>query len=135
MTSGTIDTNEPVITVENSACEPPPWLAAAWSCARPTVIGYRSDAVQHDQRQEVVVPGRDEREQEHRDEAGPEQPESHLPEDPELAGAVDPRRLDEASGIASAAYTRMRYTPNGLTSDGMMTAHGVSVRPADENSR
>ena len=39
------------------------------------------------------------------------------------------------SGTASAAYTRMRNTLNGLTSDGRMTAHGVLVMPADENSR
>jgi hypothetical protein len=30
MTSGSTDTNEPVMTVENSACDPPPADAADW---------------------------------------------------------------------------------------------------------
>ena len=32
-------------------------------------------------------------------------------------------------GIASAAKTHIRYRPNGEIRDGMITAHGVSVRP------
>jgi len=37
-------------------------------------------------------------------------------------------------GISMKAW-RIRNTPNGLTSDGRMTAAGVSVSPAPENSR
>lgn len=38
-------------------------------------------------------------------------------------------------GIASAANVHMRYSPNGEISDGMMTAHGVLVRPILLNMR
>src|SRR5450830_1639672 len=48
---------------------------------------------QHDERQEVVVPRRDEREQEHGDDARTEEPQRHLEEDPVLAGTVDPGGL------------------------------------------
>ena len=53
---------------------------------------------QHDQRQEVVVPGGDHGEQQHRDHARRQQPERDLEEGADLAGAVDPRRLEQFGG-------------------------------------
>src|SRR5215213_4153152 len=43
MMSGRIETNAPVMTVENSAWEPEPAAEVACHWARPTVSGYRSE--------------------------------------------------------------------------------------------
>ena len=62
-----IESSEPVITMENSAWEPPPAAAVDCHNASPTVSGNLSGRVEHDQRQEVVVPRRYEREEQHGD--------------------------------------------------------------------
>ena len=62
MINGTIDTSEPVMTTENRA-----WSPAGRT--RRLLLGeadrerIEARAVEHDQRQEVVVPGADQREQ------------------------------------------------------------------------
>ena len=50
---------------------------------------------QHDQGQEVVVPGGDDGEQQHRHDAGREQPQRDREEGAELARAVHPGRLEQ----------------------------------------
>ena len=88
-----IESSEPVITVENRACDPEPPVAVDCHWARPTGKGNFSGRVEHDQRQEVVVPARHEREQQHGDRTGQQQPERDGEEDPELSDAVDPTGL------------------------------------------
>ena len=101
-TSGMMETSEPVITIENRAWEPEPAAEVACHCARPTVSGkYR--AVEHDQGQEVVVPRRDQGEQQHRDEPRCEQSQHDTEEDAGLAGPVDARRLEQGVRTAPAA--------------------------------
>ena len=71
--SGMMDTSDPVTTSENrSAFDPDPPTAWDDHEARPTVMGYRSGVVQHDERKEVVVPGRDEGEEQDCDHSGAE---------------------------------------------------------------
>ena len=53
---------------------------------------------QHHQRQEEVVPDRDELEQEHGDQGRRHDPQRHRAEDAALAGAVDPPGLDQVVG-------------------------------------
>ncbi len=60
--------------------------------------GVQVRVVEHDQRQEVVVPGGDEREEDDGHQAGGEQPQRDRAEDPQLSGAVHAGGLDEAVG-------------------------------------
>jgi hypothetical protein len=63
-----------------------------------------SGRVEHQQWQEVVVPGRDEREEQDGDRTGKQQPECDGEEDAQLAEAVDPAGfheggVDRVSGV------------------------------------
>ena len=89
------DSSDPVITVENRACEPEPPVEVEAHCARPTGSENFSGRVEHDQRQEVVVPGRHQRKQQHGDRAGQQQPERDGEEDPDLTDPIDPARFDQ----------------------------------------
>src|SRR5437764_54362 len=57
--------------------------------------GVEVGGVQHDEREEVVVPGGDQGEEEDGDEPGREEAEGDLPERAELARPIHSRRLDE----------------------------------------
>ena len=128
--SGTMVSSEPVITRLK--------IGLAAGGGRLGVPGVQAEGqrvpvrvLQHDQRQEVVVPGRDHGEQQDRDDAGGQQRQADREEGAELAR----RRRSGPPPAARRGRPRRRRPTSGTgrtgeTSDGMMTAHGVLVRPS-----
>ena len=95
-TSGMIDTSEPTMIRFHSDWPPPLLeLASCYHRPIPTVSGIELGAGQHGQRQEVVVPGADHRQQQHGDDAGPHQRQRDPQERAQFAGAVDARGVQQ----------------------------------------
>ena len=95
--SGMIVTRPPITSIGYRLASPL-FTARSDHSPSPTVSGYCGVELKMMQRQEVVVPDRDDVDQQHRQQPGHHQRQRDPEEDPRLARAVDPGRVESSRG-------------------------------------